>query len=141
MLILTLLCSFIKLLLLLKSNITILFSKPYPPICILRRLFIPRLFYSVSWLPLLSPAPDALIYLKASICLYFFLFLLFILILAGEYIHWFEREREREGERDWLPSVHALTKDQTHHLFGVWDNAPTSWATHGKYVPLYYSKK
>ena len=48
------------------------------------------------------------------------------------------RERGRRTEKEtsmWtkntnqLPPVRILTGDQTHNVFGVWDNAPTNWAT------------
>lgn len=56
--------------LLLKSNIVIVFSKPYSPMYLLPGLFILRLFIVSPACPLLSLALDALIYLKASIFLY-----------------------------------------------------------------------
>ena len=49
-----------------------------------------------------------------------------------------ERDRQRDTEReasmwerniDQLPPVCALTGDGNVNLFGVWDDAPTNWAT------------
>ena len=61
------------------------------------------------------------------------------------HVYWFQRERGVGGERErninWLPPICALTGDWTCNLdmcpdrelnpqpFGVWDDAPTSWAT------------
>lgn len=44
------------------------------------------------------------------------------------------RERKRECTRDRgekeasLPLIYTPTRDQTHNLFGAWDDAPTKWA-------------
>ena len=76
----------------------------------------------------------------------------YFLILTRGYAYWFlEREKGRENERerepdvreniDWLPVVWTPIRDQTSQPryvpdwgsnpqpFGVWDDAPTNWAT------------
>ena len=91
------------------------------------------------------------------------------LILNWGYVCWFsmreeggEREREkrrkRERERDiivrninWFLPIRSPTRDQTCNLgmcpdwesnpqtFGVWDDAPTNWATWPRYLSLSFN--
>ena len=67
--------------------------------------------------------------------------LFFFLILTWGHVYWFQRERKEERERniDCLPPLCTPTRNRTQGTcpdwgsnpppFGVWDNAPTNWAT------------